>query len=364
MAAAPTFRRLVLPITMAAVVAAVFSLLRFSSAAEEKRLSVYSLVANYSLPVVERNGQDYTGLLEALEPLGAVSATTEGAHWRLRYNNQPAEFTAGASRARIRQNNFDLRANFLLENGRGLVPLSTLGPLMSRILGGPVTFHEAARRVFIGSVAIHFTAQVNKETPRGLVMNFSAPVNPMIATEPGKLRMVFNHEPVVEPGSPSLTFGDNVIPSASFSEDNGAAEITINGNAPLFASFSNGNRTITITPASPSAAPTATPASGAQASGAGASGQPQGRGSETYPSLAQYFAVVDASHGGDERGEALTDQLAEKDVTLALARALRQELQARGPTRKAQAIRLPIIDSKRPGWLRLTNQQINEALFP
>jgi len=41
---------------------------------------------------------------------------------------------------------------------------------------------------------------------------------------------------------------------------------------------------------------------------------------------------VDASHGGDERGEALTDQLAEKDVTLALARALRQELQARGIT--------------------------------
>jgi N-acetylmuramoyl-L-alanine amidase len=42
--------------------------------------------------------------------------------------------------------------------------------------------------------------------------------------------------------------------------------------------------------------------------------------------------VVDASHGGDERGAALSDQLAEKDVTLAFARRLRQELQARGFT--------------------------------
>jgi N-acetylmuramoyl-L-alanine amidase len=46
----------------------------------------------------------------------------------------------------------------------------------------------------------------------------------------------------------------------------------------------------------------------------------------------QYFVVVDASHGGDERGAALSDQLAEKDVTLAFALRLRQQLQARGFT--------------------------------
>jgi N-acetylmuramoyl-L-alanine amidase len=44
----------------------------------------------------------------------------------------------------------------------------------------------------------------------------------------------------------------------------------------------------------------------------------------------RYFAVIDPSHGGDERGAALTDKLAEKDVTLAFARRLRQDLQTRG----------------------------------
>ena len=48
------------------------------------------------------------------------------------------------------------------------------------------------------------------------------------------------------------------------------------------------------------------------------------------PGPVQYFVVVDASHGGNERGAALSDQLAEKDVTLAFALRLRQQLQARG----------------------------------
>jgi N-acetylmuramoyl-L-alanine amidase len=44
----------------------------------------------------------------------------------------------------------------------------------------------------------------------------------------------------------------------------------------------------------------------------------------------RYFAVVDASHGGDDHGETFSNTLLEKDVTVALARSLRQELQSRG----------------------------------
>jgi N-acetylmuramoyl-L-alanine amidase len=40
--------------------------------------------------------------------------------------------------------------------------------------------------------------------------------------------------------------------------------------------------------------------------------------------------VVDASHGGDDQGETLGPTLLEKDVTVALARSLRQELESRG----------------------------------
>ena len=66
------------------------SLLRAAPA--EKHLAVYSVAANYSLPIVQREGRDYVGLLEILEPLGKVNAKSEGQRWRLHYNNVDGEF--------------------------------------------------------------------------------------------------------------------------------------------------------------------------------------------------------------------------------------------------------------------------------
>src|SRR6476646_5582548 len=89
-----------------------------SSSGEEKRVSIYSVVANYTLPVTEHNDQDYVGLLEALDPLGSVKAIPDGKRWRLRYENVECEFVPGSSQARIGRHKFDLHANFVLENGR------------------------------------------------------------------------------------------------------------------------------------------------------------------------------------------------------------------------------------------------------
>ena len=303
---------------------------------DEKRISVYSNVANYSLTAVQRNNLDYIGLLELLEPLGTVSAKTSGDHWKFRYNDVESEFIAGRTRARVRGGDLDLPANFVLEKGRGLVPLSSLSTLLPRILGGPITFNQSARRLFVGNVAIHFTAQIDKTGAQKLVMNFTSPVNPTIATEPGKLRMLFTHEPVVSPGSQTLTFDSKAIPSASFQESNGAAEILVTSNTPVMASFSNDGRTITIAP------PTTTSAQNQaqpQTQPANPPPPPTVVASTTAPAIApqHVFAVIDASHGGDERGAALSDRLAEKDVTLAFARALRAEMMARGLT--AQLLR-------------------------
>jgi N-acetylmuramoyl-L-alanine amidase len=296
-----------------------------SAAPEEKRVTVYSNVANYSLNLITRNGQDYVGLLEILEPLGTVYAKGDSGKWKLRYKDVEGEFAAGKTRAKVRGQSFDLPANFLLENGRGLVPISSLVTLLPRFLGGPVTFHQEARRLFVGDVAVHFTAQVVKATPPSLVLNFSSPVNPSISTEPGKLRMVFTHEPLVPPGTQNLTFDNKIISSASYQENNGAVELSISGNAPLFAKFSNDGRTITVVsaPDTTNSAQTAEATSPANNSASApiVSAPAQAR---------KYFAVIDASHGGNERGAALGDQLAEKDVTLAFARRLRQELESRG----------------------------------
>ncbi len=302
------------------------------SGAPEKHLSVYSIAANYSLPLAQKDGRDYVGLLELLEPLGRVTAKVDGSRWRLRYNNVQAEFQVNKTRARVADRDADLGGKFVLENNRGLVPVGSLSSLLPRILGGPVSLHEISDRLFIGSVATHFTALLSaEETPR-LVFRFTNPVNPTIATEAGHLRMTFSREPVVGPASPTLTFGSKAIPSASYSESNGSAVVTVNSTIPVIASFSNEGRTITISPTSPGAQPgtqatTTTPAAPGQPAATTPAPAPT---AATAPAARRYFAIVDASHGGDDHGETLSPTLLEKDVTVALARSLRQELESRG----------------------------------
>jgi len=335
-----------------------------ASSANDKHLSVYSPVAVYSLPVLDRGGHEYVGLLELLEPLGRVSGQSEGPRWKMRYNAIDAEFAPGKTRARIHGRDFDFTAPFLVENSRGLVPLTSLTGLLPRFLGAPVNFHESARRLFVGGVGIQPGFRLDSANPPRLTLSFNAPVNPTIATEPGKLRMVFKRDPIVSPGSQSISFDSNVITHATYSESNGDAELDVTANQPLLASFSSDRRTITISAvALPAPLPSKTPIVVGEVNGTGSPNPAQSpaqalpaqsspaqsspvqalpvqASSSTQPSPAQVavspppvirpMAVVDPAHGGDERGAALTDKLAEKDVTLGFARLLRHELELRG----------------------------------
>jgi N-acetylmuramoyl-L-alanine amidase len=299
-----------------------------------KHLSVYSVAANYSLPLVQREGRDYVGLLEVLEPLGKVSARSDSRGWRLRYNNVEGDFQVGKTRARVQGRDTDLGGKFFVENNRGLVPVTSLTSLLPRFLGGPATLHEESGRLFIGSVATHFTASLSADNPPRLVFHFTAPVNPSVATEPGALRMTFSREPLVAPASPTLTFGSKAISSANYSEGNGAAVVTVNATIPVMANFSSDGRTVTITPTSSSVAAAAQSATPSAPGTPAAPAQPTPVASNAAPAMVpvarRYFAVVDASHGGDDHGETLSNTLLEKDVTVALARSLRQELESRG----------------------------------
>jgi N-acetylmuramoyl-L-alanine amidase len=316
-----------------AVVLSLMAAFVLSAAGPEKHLAIFSTAANYSLPIVQRQGRDYVGLLELLDPLGIVSAKADLPRWRIHYNNVLGEFSADSSRARIQGRDADLSGGkFLIENGRGLVPLASLNSLLPRILGGPAILREESGRLFIGNIATHFTASIASDDPSRLVFRFTAPVNPSVATEPGAVHMTFRHEPLTGPASPMLTFGSKVIPSADYSEHDGAAEITVTTNVPLIASFSPDGRTVTLAPPKVQSvansamppAPAAAPVSPTPAP----SQIPQAV--STPPIPRRYFAIVDASHGGQDRGEALSSSLAEKDVTVSFARRLRQELESRG----------------------------------
>lgn len=303
------------------------STLLLSAAPPEKHLSVYSTAANYTLPLVQIENRDYVGLLELLEPLGNVSAKTDGSHWRIRYNNVQGDFQNSKNRAKVQGRDAELTGKFHLQNDHGLVPVSSLPSLMPRFLGGPVTLHEASDRLFVGSVATHFTASLSSQNPPRLVLHFSSPVTPAISNSPGALRITFTRDPVVAPASPTLTFGNKTIPSANYSENNGAAVITVSATVLVSAAVSADGRTVTVVPASVVAqAPVPAIPSITAANPAPTAATPQ-----SLPEIGRrYFVVIDAAHGGTDLGEALGPSLSEKDITLALARSLKQEIESRG----------------------------------
>jgi len=309
-----------------AIVALLSAATSAATSADDKHLSVYSSVAVYTVPVVERSGLEYVGLLELMEPLGRVSSQSQGSHWTLRYNAVDAEFVAGRTRARIRSRDFELPAPFLIENSRGLIPVGSIDEVLVRFLGAAVNFHESARRLFIGGAGTQVSFQMDANIPPRLVLNFTAPVNPSISTEPGKLRMVFKRDPLLSPGSQSISFDTKVITQASYSESNGDAELDIAASEPLMASFSNNRKTITV-----AAVPTGTTPNGNAGipESSGGQNQPPPAAANSAPVPRRTVVVVDAAHGGDERGAALTDTIAEKNVTLGFARLLRHELELR-----------------------------------
>jgi N-acetylmuramoyl-L-alanine amidase len=303
-------------------------------AAEERRLHVFAANARYQVAIVEHEGKEYLGLADLLPPLGQFSGRVDGDKFKYRFRGIAGEVQAGKTLARVGKLRVELAGPAVVEGDRALVPLASAATLLAHFLGTHVDYHPASRRLMIGVANVNFTAEIRKGESPALVLNFSSPVNPTISTGGGALRMVFTRDPVVS-WAERFNFNNPLIPSAVYSESAGAAVLTVHGTAPLLATFSNGGRTITV-----GAAPGAEPPTVAVAPAPVPPLEVPAPAPEPLPQPSlpvvgyrpRFLVVIDPGHGGDDRGATLTPQLAEKEVTLALGRRLRAELQNRGFT--------------------------------
>ncbi len=301
-----------------------------AQAPEQNQLAVYSPRTSYSVPLLEANGQAYAGLVELFEPLGSVDARVDGKKYKLHFTppgGRPLElqFTDGKEKGKVRGNSYKLPANFVLQNGRGYVPLSAISDLVSKLLATDTEFHPASRRLFIGSVQVRYTPELHKDNPSRLLLGFSSPVNPSIATEPGRVRLTFRREAVVSGGATNVPYADPLITGLSFSEHDGMAELDVTGTAPLMANFADGGRTIIITGApAPAPPPQEAPPPPVPATTQTPAPQPR------QPAAPRFLVLIDPAHGGNDIGAAITPSLPEKDVVLALARRVQHELANRG----------------------------------
>jgi len=95
--------------------------------------------------------------------------------WRLNYNGSDSEFLSRNTRARVQGQILDLPAMFLMENGRGLVPASSLPSLMQRLLRVPINFSRSVATIVHRQCGnpLHCTGE--QTNPPTLVMNFTSP---------------------------------------------------------------------------------------------------------------------------------------------------------------------------------------------
>jgi N-acetylmuramoyl-L-alanine amidase len=309
--------------------------------AQEKRLSIYAPQMFYQVSVTDHGKDAYVGLFDILEPLGHVESRVDGKKWKLSFTGSgsaiDAEFQDGKRKGRVRGTDFELPANFVLQGDRGYVPIASLANLLPRLLEKTAEVHPSPRRLFIGGVAMKFTLDL-KHNPNRLVATLPNSVSPQIATDGTHVRLTFVRDPVIPTGIDVYSYTEPPFASSNFSEANGIATLDVVGTVPLQAAMSDGGKTLTISAMVQQAAPSTTPANQQPATPTPAPGTPASATSAA-PAPAKprtggrmYYVALDAGHGGDERGAQLTETLNEKDVTLALARRIQHELEARGIT--------------------------------
>ena len=320
--------------------------LRPVSAAEPDKLAVYAPRARYSIPVLTLDGRQYVGLLDLVEPLGTPELKPEGKRWRLRIPDSSGkfaevEFEESSNAAKVRGRQTTLSAPVRVENRRLLVPLHGIGTVLIPLLGTDVTFHEASGRLFLGGAASAISTELRKGEPSILALHFAESVNPNIHSEGNALILSFTRDPVVS-FVENQALNDKLFSASTYEEKNGVATLTINGSAPLLAQFADNGRTILISaaPAPPTSSVTASSPSSEQTQPSPETGvQPLGPGEAVLPGTApppvrrpltpQFVVVIDPGHGGSDTGARVTPNLPEKQITLSLARKLRQELQTR-----------------------------------
>jgi N-acetylmuramoyl-L-alanine amidase len=324
--------------------------LGISSAGPEQQLTVYTTQTTYSLPMLDRGGQPYISVADLLSPLGSSHPVTRGKDWRISLNKVDLLLTEGKDKGTVNKQAVDLGGTVLLENGRFMVPMDAVLPLLGPLLNTTIDFHRPARRLFIGNTFTRFTTEYKNGDQPSLVLNFSQLVRPDenqeekrgILTHTDKTTLMFRKDALVS-DLKTQQYGDGAIQTLSFWEENGAALLTVTGNKHLELIRSDDGKSITLQPHVPEGVATPLPA------------QPSVPSAEDQKRAPEFFIMIDPGHGGTDKGASFSGKLMEKDITLRLARELRKELEERGIA--VRLLRESDVDLSLDRRAEITNEQ-------
>jgi N-acetylmuramoyl-L-alanine amidase len=220
-----------------------------------------------------------------------------------------------------------LPSPILREDNRWLVPVEFLTMGLTRLTGTEFRYRPGTSRVFAGNIEapeLEMNAQTLGPITR-ITIRCAVPINVESKREdPTKAVLTIDHTPL-DPTRERFDHRDRLLHSVAFDDSDGASKIILdmarevgdlrvtsaNNNRVFFIDLSRTPEAVTAAPP-PTAEPPATAAK-----------------PDVVPAERRVrVVVIDPGHGGMDTG-AKTTTLAEKDLTLTLARKLRSALQSR-----------------------------------
>jgi N-acetylmuramoyl-L-alanine amidase len=242
--------------------------------------------------------------------------------------NTKVSLTAGSASVAVNDQAVLLQNPIRRESGQWLVPLDFLSQGLAKVTGFEFRYRPGNSRVFAGNVSsaeLTVSSQTQGGTTR-ITLRSGSPIDVELQRDTAQRQavLVLKGRPV-DPARERMDFKDRMVQSIVFDDSDGAARLVI--------STTDEVRDIRLTPydekrtyllelagelpAEATAAPPPPPPA-----------PPDANVGPPLPNGNLKVIAIDAGHGGIDHGASNADAL-EKDITLALARRLRMELQSR-----------------------------------
>jgi N-acetylmuramoyl-L-alanine amidase len=322
-------RRIVTGLVLAILTAAALLYTRPLSAADTDFL-IYFENSTLALKSQTIDRTVYLPLQDIVRHLGLASTDATGSlTFTIQGQNSRLVLTPGSGFISYNDQPILLQNPIRREGNQWLVPLDFLSQGLSRVSGMEFRYRPGSRRVFAGrvmTIELAMNAQSLGALTR-LTLRAGSPIDVELQKETAQRRAVLILKAkAIDPARERLDYKDALVQTVSFDDSDGMPRLLISvadDVRDVRLTSSDGNRVYfvdfvrEIVSESTPAAPTADAAAAAS------------RPNSNLPSGAGVRVIaIDAGHGGIENGAANAGTL-EKDLTLALARRLRQALQSR-----------------------------------
>lgn len=286
-----------------------------------------------ALTVIEN--AKYLPLLQVLNQVGKVSGLQEKRDTlRVWFGASQLEFHQNETKVRVDRATLKLSDPVRTADGQWMVPLDFLTIVLPQLTKEPIEYQVGMNRVFIGDLRPNsFTVRLDQISNGSRVtVQFTDKVTVKTVSSNGKWVMILGERPV-EPLEQSYPFRDPYVSELKFDDQDGMPKLILTpavSGLNFYPAMAEGGKILLADVLKPPPAVAEQGAPGQPASGQAAA--PQAPVAEESPAVPPGpplpLVVLDAAHGGGDRGARSRDGIAEKDLVAQLVARVRLDLLA------------------------------------